>query len=120
MTLQQADQIRQDWGKFLEITNGRLMGLFLGQIPERLLPYKKEVIKEALEMIIKHFNDNGNEDAVRVISETVPFLEMYIDDKKAIEEASKHFSDKNYIDVISTTAGDDQQKQYDYILGNSF
>lgn len=118
MTLQQADQIRQDWGKFLEITNGRLMGLFLGQIPERLLPYKKEVIKEALEMIIKHFSDNGNKEAENAVKKTIPFLDIYINDEKAIKEASNHFSDKDYLDIMSKTSGDDQQKQYEYVLEN--
>lgn len=118
MTLEQANQIKQDWGKFLEMTNGRLMSLFLGQIPELLLPYKKEIIEEALEIMIKYFSDNANEEAVNTIKSSIQLLGMYVDDREAIKEASKHFSDKDYLDIISKTTGNDQQKQYEYVLNN--
>jgi hypothetical protein len=117
MTLQQADQIRMDWAKFLEITNGRLVSLFLTHIPERFLPYSKEVIIEALEIVIKQFEKEGNQGAANITKATIPYLEWYVDDSEAIAIAAKNFVDKEYQKVFSKT-NDGQEKQYKYIIEN--
>jgi hypothetical protein len=46
MDLEEADKVRQDWGTFLEISNSKLMKLFLSEIPESLLPHPKTKIKQ--------------------------------------------------------------------------
>lgn len=51
MDLKLADAIRLDWGKFLEISNGPLMMVFMTKIPQSLLPYPKEKIIEALDVV---------------------------------------------------------------------
>ena len=117
MTLKQADHIRQDWGKFLEITNGQLTGLFLTNIPERLLPYKKEVILEALNMLIEHCTSNGDTESINLIKNTIPFLDLYVDDSEALAFAVKNFNDRDYLDLFKKT-NDSQQKQYEYVLAN--
>lgn len=100
MDLKLADKIRLDWGKFLEISNGPLMMLFMSKIPQSLLPYPKEKIIEALDLVAQHFAIMGNEKAVKTIESTKPFLELYVDDQEAIGEAAKNFSNKNYLDAI--------------------
>lgn len=118
MTLQQADQIRQDWGKFLEITNGRLMSYFMAKIPKSFLPYEKEIIEEALNLLIDYCNKNGNIEAVKSINNTIPFLSIYIDDDEAILEISKNFSNEKYLSTIKKHFGDGQKEQYKYIIEN--
>ena len=117
MTLKQADHIRQDWGKFLEITNGQLIGLFLTAIPERLLPYKKEVILEALNTLIEYCKNNGDIESMNLIKNTVATLDWYVDDSVALTAAAKNFNDKDYIDLFKKTK-DSQQEQYEYVLAN--
>lgn len=117
MTLKQADHIRQDWGKFLEITNGHLIGLFLTNIPERLLPYKKEVILEALNMLIEYCKSNGDTESINLIKNTIPSLDWYVNDSEALATAAKNFNDKVYLDLFKKT-DESQQKQYDYVLAN--
>lgn len=100
MDLKLADKIRLDWGKFLEISNGPLMMLFMSKIPQSLLPYPKEKITEALDLIVRHFAAMDNEEAVKTIESTKPFLELYIDDQEAIGAAAKNFNNESYLKAI--------------------
>jgi len=100
MDLKLADKIRLDWGKFLEISNGPLMMLFMSKIPQSLLPYPKEKIIEALDVITQHFAAIGNSEAVKTIESTKPLLEFYVDDQEAIQAAIKNFSNENYLKAI--------------------
>ena len=100
MDLKLADSIRLDWGKFLEISNGPLMLVFMAKIPQGVLPYPKEKIVEALDIIAKHFAENGNEEAIKIVESTKPYLDMYIDDKEAMSTAAGNFNNKGYLDAI--------------------
>lgn len=100
MDLKLADRIRLDYGKFLEISNESLIMFFVSKIPQSLLPYPKEKIIEALDVIARHFAAIGNEEAVRTIESTKSLLEFYVEDKEAIEAAVKKFSNESYLKVI--------------------
>lgn len=100
MDLKLADRIRLDWGKFLEISNGPLMMLFMSKIPQSLLPYPKEKIIEALEIVIQHFAILGNSEAVKTTESTKPLLEFYVDDQEAIKAAAKNLNNEDYLKAI--------------------
>jgi hypothetical protein len=87
MNLKLAEAIMHDYGKFLEISHGGLMGLFSTEIPESLLPYPKEKIEEALVNMANFFREN--ETIKRNIEACLASLECYIEDKKALESFSK-------------------------------
>jgi hypothetical protein len=42
MDLERADQIRDVWGKYLEVVYPQLLKYFRAKIPVELLPYSKE------------------------------------------------------------------------------
>jgi len=90
----------------------------MAKIPQTLLPYRKEIILEALEKVAKYFEENQNDQAVKAVKTTIPFLDIYVDDEKAIIEASKNFADDKYVGAIKKYFGDDQEKQYKYVLDN--
>lgn len=117
MTLEEADIIRKDWGKFLEITNGSLMMLFFTKIPESFLPYPKETIEEALNVVAEHFHNLGNAEAVNTVQATIPFLMSYVPDKEAIEQLKTNLSNQKYVDVILPNLGEKQREQLKYIQG---
>lgn len=116
MKLKMADSIRMDWGKFLEITNGNLMMIFHSKIPESLLPYPKNTIKEALDIVTEHFHNQGNTAAVKVVKATIPFLELYVSDKEALRNAAVQFSDAKYLKAIFPHLGEKQKKQLEYVI----
>ena len=103
MNLQKADTIRMDWGKFLELTNGTLMTIFFNKIPQSFLPYPKSSIKEALDILNKHFSSIGNKEAVEVVKSTIPFLDLYVDDEEALKSATKKFTDENFFKMVVPT-----------------
>lgn len=116
MSIQTADTIRKDWGKFLEITNGNLMMIFFTKIPQSLLPYPKQSIKEALDIVSKHFSSIGNQDAVNTIESTLPLLEMYVDDEEAIKSAAKKFSDEKYLNAVLPKLSERQKQLFSELV----
>lgn len=115
MSLESADAIRMDWAKFLELTNGSLMMVFIAAIPQSFLPYPKEAIEEAMDVSIQQFSKNGDDKAVELCKATLPFLDNYIDDKEAIEKASNFFNNKNFLEVVLPHLGETQRKQFEYL-----
>ncbi len=85
LTLAQADKIRMDYGKFLELSQGRLMMLFGIYIPDILLPYSKTVIEEALEIVAAQFHAEGQKEAVSTIEGAKSFLMYYQDTSESIK-----------------------------------
>ena len=116
MDLETADKIRMDWGKFLEITNGNLMMIFFNKIPQSLLPYPKHKIKEALEVVSKYHTITGNKEVVNAIEFTLSILNLYVDDKEAIESAARNFSNKEYLKSVLPKLGDKQNEQLRYLI----
>lgn len=115
MDLKLADRIRMDWGKFLEISNGSLVMVFMGKIPQSLLPYPKEKIIEALDIISKYFTENNNEEAVKVIESAKPYLDMYVDDREALRFAKSNLSNEQYLDIILSKLSQGQKDLFSQI-----
>jgi len=86
MTLEQSQKIQMAWGKFLEVTYGKLMMFFWSNIPESFLPYPKKEIECALNIVAEHYWNQGNKEAVNTIQSTIPCLMGFVDDKKAIDK----------------------------------
>ncbi len=116
MSLEVADVIRLDWAKFLEITHGNLMTLFFTKIPESFLPYPKDTIEEALNVVAEHFHSQGNINAVKSMQSGSPFLYSYVPDKEAIEQAIENWGNKKFIEAVSPHLGELQKKQLQRIL----
>ena len=99
MNLKLAEAIMHDYGKFLEISHGGLMGLFLSEIPESLLPYPKEKIEEALLTMLTMANFFQKDEAVRRNIKTVlNSLMFYVEDKKALNLFLERIKNKEFIE----------------------
>lgn len=118
MTLKQADVIRRDWGKFLEVTNGCLSEIFLYPIPEAFLPYPKKAIKESLTMVAKNFTDNGESEGAELAMRSIVFLDIYQDNEEALKKFSEKLKDEIFTSVIKKGFNKTQKKQLKYILEN--
>lgn len=100
LNLEMAHTINMDWSKFVEITNGNLMMLFGTKIPQSLLPYPKNIIKQALDLVAEYFCSTGNQKAVDAIEFMKPVLECYVDDKVGISAAAGRFTDEKYLSQV--------------------
>lgn len=116
MNLKTADVIRMDWGKFLEITHGNLMMVFFTKIPQGFLPYPKQRIKEALDVVSAHFSSIGNQEAVATIESTLPILDVYVDDGEAIKSAAKNFSNEKYLKTVLPKLGERQKQLFSELI----
>ncbi len=105
-----------DWGKFLEISNGSLMMMFMGKIPQRLLPYSKQTIVEALDIVSEHFLSQGNKEAVNTVEYAKSFLDFYIDDEEAIRAVQSAFGNESYLKAILPKLPERQKELLDEII----
>lgn len=106
MTLEEADEIREVWGKFLEVANGGLLRIFRAQIPETVLPYPKHKIEEAMDVCIDYFASEGNDELVEVFKSSKAMLMAYTDDVMAINQAHKHFNNPAFMKVFKDKYSD--------------
>jgi hypothetical protein len=100
MTLQEASKIMDIYGIYLEYIHGNLSMLFFGSIPESILPFSKEKIQKALDMMIDYHRSMKNNDAVDAIQNSVIFLDLYVEDKNALNDASKRFADEEWQSLV--------------------
>lgn len=114
MSLEMADAIRMDWGKFLELTSGTLILLFMARIPESLLPYPREEIEEALNIVANNFKHSGDNDGVRIVEESKSFLLFFIDDEEALEAMKTNLNNNDIVKVILPKLGTKQKDQLKY------
>ncbi len=77
MELEEADKIRIEWGKFLEVANPQLIKEYGASIPVSLLPYPKEKIEEAMDICIEYFNLEGRNDLVETFKACKAALLFY-------------------------------------------
>jgi pyruvate/2-oxoacid:ferredoxin oxidoreductase alpha subunit len=101
MDLEEADRIRDAWGKFLEVANPGLMRVFGAQIPEAVLPYPKEKIEEAMDICIDYFKDEDNEQLVETFKATKAMLIAYGNSEAAVEAASNKFKNPEFLKVFN-------------------
>lgn len=100
MTFEEAEKIIGVYGKFLEYAFGRFNLLFFGRIPESLLPYSKDYLLKALNMVAKDYQSKGDQKHLKNIREVSANLMGFIDDEKAflwINECFLHEERKNLI-----------------------
>jgi hypothetical protein len=95
MTLKDADKIAHIWGRYLEYCS-KLACVFSSSVPESFLPFPKNTLEEALNIMAEHYHKTGNKRGVELMQETVCLLIMYKDDEEALLEAAKKFTDPKY------------------------
>ena len=96
MTFNEASKITQIWGRCLEYFGGKLLIVFGARIPESFLPFPKNTLKEALNIMIECHNKQGNQQVVDGLKMSLGALTMYVDDEEAILEAAKNFNEPGW------------------------
>lgn len=100
MTLDQASEISRIWSLHLEHSFGKLNFIFMASIPESFLPFPKDVIEEALNILAEEQHKYGNRDAVEGVKAAGAFLVAYKDDQEAILQAAKRFSNPEWCNAV--------------------
>jgi hypothetical protein len=100
MTLQEANKITQLYGRYMEHVNGKMMRLFFAKIPQSLLPYPKDVILEACNVMAQYYFNQKNVQAENTFKEVAANLIMYVDDETALTDASKRFGNPEFRKII--------------------
>lgn len=118
MSLELADAIRMEWGKFCEMTSASLTLIFMARIPESLLPYPRETIEEAMNLIIEHFSIQEDDESVAICKNSLSTLLFFVDDETAIRNAGKNFNNEEILKTILSELGKTQQDQLKYLQGN--
>ncbi|MCC6323350.1 hypothetical protein IT400_01010 [Candidatus Nomurabacteria bacterium] len=83
MTTDKASKIVNIYGKHLEQCS-KLNFIFGSHIPESFLPFPKDVIEEALNVLAEYHFSNGNKVAVNSMENAKAGLIGYINDEEAI------------------------------------
>lgn len=96
MELEEASKIVKIWGTHLEYVGGKLMIIFGAHIPESFLPYPKSDIEDALNMLAKHYYDNGDKKASEDLQSSMGSLTLYRDDEEALITSAKLFSEDSW------------------------
>ena len=65
-------EIADDWLKFMELASSDIV-IFVGKVPQSLLPYPKETIEEALGIVSQHLASVGNEEGLDGIKNSMAF-----------------------------------------------
>lgn len=99
MTFEHADKIVTIYGRYLEYCS-KITFVFLTKIPESFLPFPKDIIEEALNIMAEHYYKIGDMHGVNLMRETCAELIPYIDDEEALLEAAKLFNNKEWRDAF--------------------
>ncbi len=118
LSLEQADRVREVWGIFLEFTNGTLLTVFRGAIPESLLPYPKPIIEEALTLLEEHWRAEGNTAAADAMASSQSGLVLYVPDSQALNETTKKLSNKEMLESVKQNINNQQKRNLEYLLQN--
>ncbi len=82
MSLEEADQIRLAFVKFMEVAH-----LFQTTIPESTLPYPKKQIEQAMDICIKHLETENDKKTAKAFGALKVWLRAYTDDGTALTMA---------------------------------
>ncbi len=110
MTPQEAYKIIKIWGKYVEYAHGKVFLIFGDNIPESLLPFPKKVIEEASSIMMKICHEQGKKEMEGFIGACSFALTSYIDDEKALLQASKDFQDQEWRRTSISTLKDFQKE----------
>lgn len=102
MTISEADEIFKVWQQWFWPFHSLLDSIFrLAGIPESFLPYPKETIDEALEIMLYHYKDTMEPEILKAIEVTKSYLGMYDNDKDALDTLIKYLSGPGMIETTS-------------------
>ncbi len=102
MTISEADEIFKVWQQWFWPFHSLLDSIFrLAGIPESFLPYPKNTIDEALEIILKIYGNSANPEILRSIETTKSFLSIYDNDKDVFDTFIKNLSIPGMVDITS-------------------
>jgi hypothetical protein len=108
MTLDKASKIVQIYGRYLEYCS-KITAIFLPHIPESFLPFPKDTLFEALNIMTKHHQEAGNQRGVKLIQEIAGHLISYVDDEKALLQTAKYFNDPKWRQAFVLTLKNSQK-----------
>lgn len=100
MDIFEADKIFKNWKQWYWPCHFILHSIFINKIPESFLPYPKDVLEEALNIVAKSYWDEGNKKTSDDIKESICSLLNYTKDEEAFQEASKTFSNPELMKYI--------------------
>jgi len=92
MTFNEADKIVHIYGRYLEYCS-HITIIFCCRIPESFLPFPKDTLEEALNIMAEHYHKAGDQHRVNLMQDVAITLSTYIDDEEAILEAARNFND---------------------------
>ena len=96
MTLSEADKIVRVYGRYIEYCSHILSSVFIEMIPESFLPFPKDVLEKALNIVAKHYHNTGDIRSVNLIREVHSMLAMCGDDEEALLIAAKQINDSEH------------------------
>jgi hypothetical protein len=101
MTLNDADKIVHIWGKWEEFVYGWMKHIFMSGIPESLLPFSKDTLLEALNIMVEHYRNVGDKRGVKLMDESALMVyHEFVDDEKALLETAQNINDPKWRGVI--------------------
>lgn len=92
MTINEAREIFNVWKNWYWPCHFLLDSVFGPTIPKSFLPYPKDILEEALNIVAKNFYDSGNIRASMDIQKTMQCIYYYAENEEAWDKASKLFS----------------------------
>lgn len=110
MTLEEANKIVRVWGTYLEYVHEKLNFVFGSSVPESFLPFSKDVLEEAINIVTEHYYNLDDQKAVKDLQGSVGYLFKYKDDEKAVLQTAKMFNNKKWRESILPTFKDFQNK----------
>ena len=99
MIIDTASKIVDIWGKHIEYCS-KLHNIFVPHIPESFLPFPKEIIEEASNIITEQHYKNGDKGKGDSIKNTESFLLYYINDEEAILKSAKLWNESAFREVM--------------------
>lgn len=110
LTVEEAENIVQVWGIFLEHSGG-LRTFFRIDAPRSLLPYPIEIIQGALNKMEALYWKEGNKERVKLLEETEMLLMQFADDKEAIENTIERLKNKDWQEMTISSIKNYQKSQ---------
>jgi len=92
MTFNEADKMVRIYGRYLEYCSHILM-IFGSHLPESFLPFPKDTLEEALNIVAEHYHKAGDQHGVKLIQEVAACLPWYGDDEESLLEVAKKIND---------------------------
>ncbi len=97
MTLDDADKIVHIWGRWLEFAYGKLHLIFLHGIPESFLPFPKDTLYKALDIMASNYSKTGDKHSIELMNNSaVTIHHDFVDNEAALINAAKDFNNPEW------------------------